>query len=180
MFRFPNQTICFHYPATDTNGFLNSLSRKHQCLSLLKLCNSMKILYQIHAHLQTSGLISLDGFLLSEMMRFCALSPSGDLEYARSLLANALCPIPASWNFLIRGYTQKKISKQAILTFIDMKRSTTRPNKLTFPFLLKSCAQISDLNLGRQIQTHVLKYGVDSDVYIQNTFISFYGSCKEI
>ncbi|KAJ8646494.1 hypothetical protein MRB53_008242 [Persea americana] len=60
-----------------------------------------------------------------------------------------------------------------------MKRRT-RPNKLTFLFLLKACSQLSDLQRGKQIQVDVVKNGVDSDIYIQNTLIRFYGSCKEI
>ncbi|KAJ8647645.1 hypothetical protein MRB53_000668 [Persea americana] len=54
----------------------------------------------------------------------------------------------------------------------------TRPNKLTFPFLLKDCSHLSDLQCGKQIQADVVKNGVDSDIYIQNTLIHFYG--KEI
>ncbi|KAJ8626340.1 hypothetical protein MRB53_019647 [Persea americana] len=60
-----------------------------------------------------------------------------------------------------------------------MKRRT-RPNKLTFPFLLKACSQFSDLQRGKQIPADVVKNGIDSDIYIQNTLIRFYGSCKEI
>ncbi|XXG42311.1 hypothetical protein AAC387_Pa01g2625 [Persea americana] len=58
-------------------------------------------------------------------------------------------------------------------------KKRTRPNKLTFPFLLKACSQLSDLQRGKQIQAAVVKNGVDSDIYIQNTLIRFYGSCKE-
>ncbi|XXG62147.1 hypothetical protein AAC387_Pa05g0571 [Persea americana] len=60
-----------------------------------------------------------------------------------------------------------------------MKRRT-RPNKLTFPFFLKACSQLSDLQHGKRIQVDVVKNGVDSEIYIQNTLIRFYGSCKEI
>ncbi|KAJ8646232.1 hypothetical protein MRB53_007980 [Persea americana] len=60
-----------------------------------------------------------------------------------------------------------------------MKRRT-RPNKLTLPFLLEACSQLLDLRRGKQIQANVVKNGVDSDIYIHNTLIRFYGSCKEI
>ncbi|KAJ8649003.1 hypothetical protein MRB53_002026 [Persea americana] len=60
-----------------------------------------------------------------------------------------------------------------------MKRRT-RPNKLTFPLLLMACSQLSDLQRGKQIQADVVKNGVYSDIYFQNTLIRFYGSCKEI
>eukprot|EP00268_Persea_americana_P027306 TRINITY_DN26716_c0_g1_i4.p1 TRINITY_DN26716_c0_g1~~TRINITY_DN26716_c0_g1_i4.p1 ORF type:complete len:424 (-),score=64.94 TRINITY_DN26716_c0_g1_i4:137-1408(-) len=63
--------------------------------------------------------------------------------------------------------------------FLEKKRRT-RPNKLTFLFLLKAYSLLSDLQCRKQIQADVVKNGVDSDIYIQNTLIRFYGSCKEI
>lgn len=180
MFRFPSPTThLLHPPKNIPNGHLNFVSGKQHFLYLLKLCNSIKELKQIHAQIQTSGLHS-DGFLVSELLRLCALSSWGNLDYARSLLETALDPIPASWNLAIRGYAQGSQPREAMTVFVEMKQRRARPNKLTFPFLLKACSQLSDLRCGKQIQADVVKNGVDSDIYIQNTLIRFYGSCQEI
>ncbi|XP_058096481.1 pentatricopeptide repeat-containing protein At2g36730 [Magnolia sinica] len=179
MSRLQSSTAYLHYPPKNPNGILNFVSIKQQCLYLLNLCSSMKELHQIQAQIQTSGL-HRDGFLVSEVLRFCALSPSGSLDYARSLLDAALDPIPASWNFVIRGYAGNDCPKEAVEVFVEMRRRGMTRNKLTFPFLFKACARLFDLEGGRQVQAEIVKNGVDSDVYVQNTLIHFYGSCGRI
>lgn len=51
------------------------------------------------------------------------------------------------------------------------------PNKFTYPFVLKACASISDLNLGRTVHGSVLKFGFEEDAHVQNTMVHMYGSC---
>ncbi|MCL7032297.1 hypothetical protein MKW94_030708 [Papaver nudicaule] len=61
-----------------------------------------------------------------------------------------------------------------------MRDRGTKPDKLTFPFLLKACSKLSAMQEGRQIQVEIFKHGLDTDVYVQNTLIHFYGSCRQI
>ncbi|KAI3909537.1 hypothetical protein MKW98_013954 [Papaver atlanticum] len=61
-----------------------------------------------------------------------------------------------------------------------MRDRGTKPDKLTFPFLLKACSRLLALQEGRQIQVEILKHGLATDVYVQNTLIHFYGSCRQI
>ncbi|KAF5479169.1 hypothetical protein F2P56_000017 [Juglans regia] len=164
-----------NFPNCDSNFF----SKKHQCLVLLKLCSSTKHLSQVHAQMQVTGL-HRDSFLASELVRICALSPTGSLSYARSLLYHSDDSSPLPWNILIRGYASSDSPGEAIRVFHGMRRRGIRPNKLTFPFLLKACALVSALKVGRQVHADVVKCGLNSDVYVQNTLINAYGSCKRI
>ncbi|KAF7820530.1 pentatricopeptide repeat-containing protein [Senna tora] len=160
---------------------LNSefISKKHQCLCLLKFCASTKQLSQIHAQLQVSDL-SQDSFLLTELVYVCALSSFKDLNYARALVDHSHNTPPASWNILIRGYASSESPIEAMWVFHRMRNREVARNKLTFPFLLKSCAKAAALGEGRQVQAEVVKIGLDSDVYVRNNLINFYGSCKKI
>lgn len=81
---------------------------------------------------------------------------------------------------LIRSYASSETPREAIRVLRDMKRRDVRPNKLTFPFVLKACAESFALEEGRQVQVEVVKCGLDSDVYVSNNLIHFYGSCKKI
>ncbi|KAL5981168.1 hypothetical protein ACLOJK_029089 [Asimina triloba] len=168
-----------YLPPTNPNRFMNFGSIKQQCLYHLTYCSSLQHLSQIQAQLQTSGL-HRDTFLTTQIIRFCALSPSGSLDHARSLLAAALNPKTASWNFVIRGYAGSQSPREALAVFIQMKKTGTLPNELTFPFLLKACAQIPDLEAGKQMHAEAVKNGVDRDVYVQNTLINCYGSCGQL
>ncbi|PKI70163.1 hypothetical protein CRG98_009451, partial [Punica granatum] len=55
-----------------------------------------------------------------------------------------------------------------------------RPNEHTVPFVLKSCARVSALKLGRGVHAEVYKLGLDWNVYVGNALTSLYGSCKKI
>lgn len=55
-----------------------------------------------------------------------------------------------------------------------------KPNHLTFPFLLKACAKLTMLQKGKQFHADAVKFGLDLDVYVRNTLINFYGSCKRM
>ncbi|KAJ7970992.1 Pentatricopeptide repeat-containing protein [Quillaja saponaria] len=158
---------------------LKFLSKKHQCLFLLKICSSFKQIYQIHAQIQISGLTG-DTFLLTELVRFCSLSKVKDLNHARSLVHHSNNLPTSSWNILIRGYSSSDSPREAIWVFLGMRRRGIRPNSLTFPFLLKACATVAALFEGKLVQAEVVKYGLDCDVYVQNNLINFYGSCKKI
>ncbi|KAI3889627.1 hypothetical protein MKX03_007649 [Papaver bracteatum] len=61
-----------------------------------------------------------------------------------------------------------------------MRDRGTKPDKPTFPFLVKACSRLLALQEGRQIQVEILKHGLATDVYVQNTLIHFYGCCRQI
>ncbi|CAI0415035.1 unnamed protein product [Linum tenue] len=48
------------------------------------------------------------------------------------------------------------------------------PNKYTYPFVLKACAAIQDLKLGKSVHGSVLKFGFDDDIHVQNTLVHMY------
>ncbi|KAK7340544.1 hypothetical protein VNO77_21250 [Canavalia gladiata] len=155
------------------------LSKKHQCLSLLSSISSIKKLLQIQTQIHVSGLYQ-DPYLLSELIYLCSLSPFKNLSHARTLLHHSASPSPISWNILIRGYATTDSPIQAFSLFRKMRERGVRPNKLTFPFLLKCCAKTPALAEGKQVHADVVKCGLDSDVYVGNNLINFYGCCKKI
>lgn len=83
---------------------------------------------------------------------------------------------------MIRAYATSVTDSQreAIWVFLDMRRMGVRPNEHTFPFLFKACASFLGLEAGRQIHGDVVKHGLHLNVYVQNTLIHLYGSCKKI
>ncbi|KAK7295372.1 hypothetical protein RJT34_18279 [Clitoria ternatea] len=154
-------------------------NRKQQCLSLLNSCLSINQLHQLQAQIHVSGLFQ-DPYLLSQLVYLSSLSPFKNLTHARSLVLHSSNPSPISWNILIRGYTTTDSPIHAFLVFRKMRQRGAMPNKLTFPFLLKCCALASALREGKQVHADVFKCGLDSDVYVGNNLVNFYGCCKRI
>lgn len=53
-----------------------------------------------------------------------------------------------------------------------------RPNKYTYPFVLKACAGIMDLRLGQAVHGSVVTLGFCYDTHVLNTMVHMYCSCE--
>ncbi|KAM3238288.1 hypothetical protein P3L10_013319 [Capsicum annuum] len=53
-------------------------------------------------------------------------------------------------------------------------------DKFTYPFLFKECSSFLGLEEQKLVHCDMIKIGVYNNVYVQNTLIHFYGSCKKI
>ncbi|XP_043698966.1 pentatricopeptide repeat-containing protein At4g21065-like [Telopea speciosissima] len=168
-------TSGLHY--SDNNKCSSKRAAEQSFLALLETCNSVPKLTQVHAHLLKSGLQN-NPFVLTKFA-----STSSDLniiDYAVSLVfSNAQpCCDTFLFNTIIRAYAQTSQAKHnAISSYQLMLRLSVPPNKFTFPFLLKACAGIRDLNLGRQVHGSVAKLWFDADLYVQNTMVHMYSCC---
>ncbi|KAI3958736.1 hypothetical protein MKX01_023412 [Papaver californicum] len=52
------------------------------------------------------------------------------------------------------------------------------PNNFTFTFLFKSCQSHQDVDTGRKLHAHVVKFGFGANVFVQNTVLDFYSKCS--
>ncbi|XP_042498984.1 pentatricopeptide repeat-containing protein At4g21065-like [Macadamia integrifolia] len=168
---------------SDKNECSTKRVAEQSCLALLDTCNSVPKLTQLHAHLFKSGLQN-NPFVLTKFV-----STSSDLnviDYAVSLVfsdtnstSNAQpCYDTFLFNTIIQAYAQTSHAKHnAISSYHLMLRLSVTPNKFTFPFLLKACAGLLDLNLGKQVHGSVAKLGFDTDLYVQNTMVHMYSCC---
>ncbi|KAE8664128.1 Pentatricopeptide repeat-containing protein [Hibiscus syriacus] len=61
-----------------------------------------------------------------------------------------------------------------------MKQQGLEANNLTFPFVAKACAKLSDLNYSRSVHTQILKSIFGNDVFVQTAMVDMYGKCGEV
>ncbi|KAL4569959.1 hypothetical protein LXL04_025608 [Taraxacum kok-saghyz] len=149
---------------------------------LVSKCKSIRQFKQLHAQI-----IVHEGFFphetsLPELCRLaamCAVEPQGSLSYAKTIFDQHPNPTAHLYNALIRGFSASpNQSQEAILLFRQMLRNGLGPNNMTFPFLIKSCTVSSSIKFGILVHTHVLKCGLESDVYVQSSLIKFYSDAK--
>ncbi|XP_021827919.1 pentatricopeptide repeat-containing protein At4g21065-like [Prunus avium] len=131
---------------------------------------------QLHAQILKAG--NQQNQNLSKLFTFSALSPSGDLSYARLILDSFPAPNSYYYNTMIRAYSQSSDPIQALLLFLPMLEDpahhTPRPDKFTYPFLLKSCARLRLTHEGKQLHGLIVKSGLEWDRYIQHSLIHMY------
>lgn len=148
---------------------------------LLTGCTDMSQLKQLHAHTLRTVPHGSPGslFLQSRILHFSA---GADLNYALRFFDQIKTPNSFMWNTLIRAFAVSKDRKEEAISLFDtmVKDGYVLPDKHTFPFVLKACAYLFAMAEGQQIHAQLLKHGFESDVYVNNSLIHFYGSCGDL
>ncbi|KAJ8767623.1 hypothetical protein K2173_018181 [Erythroxylum novogranatense] len=146
------------------------------CLSLLELCKYTNEFEQLQAKLIKLGLIH-NSLAFTRLLCYSSISEHSDMGYAQSIFNHDKYPNAFSYNVMIRGYTQKDEPEAALSLFDRMlSHANCLPNNLTFPFVLKACAQAKASSEGKQVHGQVIKRGLNDDLYVNNSLISMYSS----
>ncbi|KAL5816284.1 hypothetical protein ACOSQ3_024662 [Xanthoceras sorbifolium] len=85
-----------------------------------------------------------------------------------------------SWNALISGYSQNECVDEALKTFRVMQSEQIRPNAVTAASILSVCAQLSVMNLCKEIHCYLLRQGLKQNVLVNNSLIATYAKCGDI
>lgn len=155
-------------PIPPSVGYSNPLKGLDRCLSMAEL-------KQFHSQIIRLGLSS-DNDVMGRAIKFCALSKSGDLDYAHQLFDKMPHPDPFIYNTLIRGYLQCRLAKECFLLYLRMLEDSVMPNNFTFPSLIRSCCIENWVEEGSQIHAHVVKFGFIDDGFSLNNLIYMYVS----
>ncbi|KAJ8556124.1 hypothetical protein K7X08_022882 [Anisodus acutangulus] len=78
---------------------------------------------------------------------------------------------------MIRAYAWNGPFEKAIDLYYEMVESGVRPTKYTYPFVIKACSALQDVENGIEIHEHVKRKGLDGDVYICTGLVDFYAKC---
>ncbi|KAI3687864.1 hypothetical protein L1987_81567 [Smallanthus sonchifolius] len=81
------------------------------------------------------------------------------------------------WNQLIRAYAREGPFDHAIELYVEMMQCGVTPNKYTYPFALKACSAVGDVELGKLIHVRVKSEFLDDDVYVCTALVDFYAKC---
>lgn len=150
-----------------------------ECVPLLKKCSNMEEFKQSHARILKMGLFG-DSFCASNLVATCALSDWGSMDYACSIFRQMDEPGSFEFNTMMRGHVKDMNTEEALITYKEMAERGVKPDNFTYPTLLKACARLPAVEEGMQVHAHILKLGLENDVFVQNSLISMYGKCGEI
>lgn len=124
--------------------------------------------------------------VVSETSMVSGYAKASSVKSARLMFTKMMERNIVSWNALIAGYTQNGENEEALGLFRLLKRESVCPTHYTFGNLLNACANLADLQLGRQAHTHVVKHGLrfrsgeESDVFVGNSLIDMYMKCGSV
>lgn len=153
--------------------------KEQYCMSLMKRCSSLRDFKQVHGQIVKLGLI-WSSFCASNLVTTCALSDWGSMDYACSIFRQIDYPGTFEFNTVIRGLLKEMNLEEALYMYLEMLERRVEPDNFTYPALLKACALLKALEEGMQIHGHVLKLGLQEDIFVQNSLINMYGKCGDI
>ncbi|XP_047959642.1 putative pentatricopeptide repeat-containing protein At5g13230, mitochondrial [Salvia hispanica] len=105
---------------------------------------------------------------------------SGDIEDARHVFEEIPKDDVVPWSFMISRYSQSDRCQQALDMFIQMRKAFVSPNEFTLASILQACATKEDLELGSQAHCHMVKVGLDLNVFALNALMDVYAKCGNI
>ncbi|KAJ7563082.1 hypothetical protein O6H91_03G096300 [Diphasiastrum complanatum] len=147
---------------------------------LLKACARIAALEQgklLHSQILKHGFASdvIVGNTLVDMYTKC-----GCIDYAHQVFKDMPERNVVSWNVMIAGYAQQGLGKEALALYEQMKQERVKPDDVTYVVLLKACASIAALEQGKQLHSHIIKSGFESDLTVGNTLVDMYAKCGSI
>ncbi|KAG0501998.1 hypothetical protein HPP92_002070 [Vanilla planifolia] len=84
------------------------------------------------------------------------------------------------WNSLIQSTVRDSYFLEALNIYSSLLKSGVHGDYLTFPFVLKACARLGLLLVGREVHCHVIGLGVQSDVFVQTSLLDMYSKCSSL
>lgn len=142
--------------------------------SILRACNGLHNLRQIHCSITKTGLES-DVFVRSALID--NYSKWGELPNALTIFNEMETSDLIVWNSVIGAFAQNTDGDEALNLFKRMKRRGFMADQATLTSVLRACTGLALLELGRQIHVHVLKFKYSRDLILSNALLDMYCKC---
>ncbi|XP_073279022.1 pentatricopeptide repeat-containing protein At5g66520-like [Primulina huaijiensis] len=142
-------------------------------LKSLHSCSTMEELKQCQAQIIKLGRSS-DNDAMGRVIKFCALSKSGDLKHALKVFAMLPFPDVYVYNITLRGFLGANLCRNGILFYTCMLERFVVPNEFTFPPVIRACSKDNAIEEGKQVHGQVIKLGFGQDSFCQNNLIHMY------
>ncbi|KAK9690894.1 hypothetical protein RND81_09G161600 [Saponaria officinalis] len=144
---------------------------------LIKCCTSKKAINEgklVHKHLISNG-FKPKLFLLSMLVNMYV--KFNLLDDAQKLFDEMPERNVVTWTTMISAYSNARISHKALEFLVLMIRDCVRPNMFTFSSVLRACDGLLTL---REVHCSILKYGLESDVFVRSALIDAYAKWGEL
>nr|XP_029120471.1 pentatricopeptide repeat-containing protein At4g19220, mitochondrial [Elaeis guineensis] len=83
-----------------------------------------------------------------------------------------------SWTCMISGFVQNKESGRALEIFHHMEDFV--PNEISIVGILCACTQLGNLRLGKEINGHVFRFELQTNVFISSALVDMYSKCGRL
>ncbi|KAB1214080.1 hypothetical protein CJ030_MR5G017343 [Morella rubra] len=171
----PGKALCV-YVAMSRAGVLADSYTLPIVLKAVCQCFAIEIGRQLHSLAIRLGLDSNE-FCESGFINL--YSKAGEFKNAREVFAQNLDRKLGSWNALIGGLSQGGRAKEAIGTFMELRKCGFLPDDVTMVSVTSACGSLGDLDLALQLHKCAFqaKPIEKPDILMMNSLIDMYGKC---
>ncbi|CBI39605.3 unnamed protein product, partial [Vitis vinifera] len=172
----------YHHHHLIPNGHSTETSKlSHK--AILHLLNtqcttSLHHLKQAHALILRTGHLQ-DSYIAGSLVKsYANVSTNRYLSFESSLRVFDFVRKPNVflWNCMIKVCIENNEPFKAILLYYEMMVAHFRPNKYTYPAVLKACSDAGVVAEGVQVHAHLVKHGLGGDGHILSSAIRMYAS----
>ena len=104
----------------------------------------------------------------------------GDLEGARKMFDESCVRDLVSWNSMINGYVRRGSACEALNFYREMQVEGIKPDEVTMIGVVSSCAQLEDLDLGRESHRYIEENGLKLTISLANALMDMYMKCGNL
>ena len=103
-----------------------------------------------------------------------------DLVDAKSVFACMKERNLVSWTSILSGYSSHGWNEDALTLFQDMLDANIKPDNVALVCVLRVCANMGSLKLGKHIHEYIKRSIFSSDVLLNNVAIAMYAKCGSV
>ncbi|XP_057851151.2 pentatricopeptide repeat-containing protein At2g13600-like [Cryptomeria japonica] len=104
----------------------------------------------------------------------------GGMDFARKLFDEMTDRDCISWNAIISGYVTNENAEEALKLFQRMHKESRMMTEFSFANVVDACVDILGLEQGRQVHGCIIKYGLISNIILQNALVDMYAKCGNL
>lgn len=139
---------------------------------------SPQLLFQLHSQLITTGLHSRHPFSLLSLLELYYSNPS-TFSHATTLFRHIPEPYTTlKWSVAIRSHASSSNPLKALSLFQELLHLSNYESPVDDPFVfasvIKACNRLEAFRDGKSVHCHVVRLGLDGNVYVLNSLVRFY------
>ncbi|RQO86630.1 hypothetical protein POPTR_002G072500v4 [Populus trichocarpa] len=117
-------------------------------------------------------------FVWSSMISgYCKI---GNVKEARAIFDRVPVRNLVNWNSLICGYSQNGFCEEALDAFGKMQNEGYEPDEVTVVGVLSACAQLSLLDVGKDVHKMICAKGMKLNEFVVNALVDMYAKCGDL